>query len=69
MTGRQSLLLAFARHSLSASAGMDRLQEHGQVSDLCVTVRDVAQADADRAIEWLDNHTPSALSGLRVSQI
>jgi hypothetical protein len=47
-------LLNFIRaHRLKPSEVMDRLQANGVVSDNCVTVADVAEADHARAVEWL----------------
>lgn len=47
-------LLNFIRaHRLKPSEVMDRLQDAAVISDNCVTVADVADADQTKAVEWL----------------
>jgi hypothetical protein len=47
-------LLNFIRaYRLKPSEVMDRLQDAGIVSDNCVTVADVAEADQTKAVDWL----------------
>ena len=47
-------LLNFIRaHHLKPSEVMNRLQDAAVISDNCVTVADVAEADQIRAVEWL----------------
>jgi len=49
-----SVLLDFIRaHRLKPSEVMNRLQDAAVISDNCVTVADVAEADHARAVEWL----------------
>jgi len=45
-----------AMHSINPTDAMNRLQCAGVISDLCVNVDDVAQADEQRAIEWLEGN-------------
>ena len=50
-------LLNFIRaHRLKPSEVMNRLQGAGIVSDNCVTVADVAEADQIAAVEWLSQN-------------
>jgi tRNA A37 threonylcarbamoyltransferase TsaD len=47
-------LLNFIRaHRLKPSEVMNRLQDAAVISDNCVTVADVAEADQTKAVEWL----------------
>jgi hypothetical protein len=49
-----SVLLDFIRaHHLKPSEVMNRLQDAAVISDNCVTVSDVAEADQTKAVEWL----------------
>ena len=38
---------------MSDNEGLNLLQDRGVISDLCVTVEDVATQDAERAVRWL----------------
>lgn len=40
---------------------MNRLQEHGIVSDLAVTAADVAAVDCERAVAWLKEQRAGGL--------
>lgn len=43
--------------NLTDLQAMNLLQDRGIISDLCVTVKDVAEADAKKAALWLNlNH-------------
>jgi hypothetical protein len=47
-------LLNFIRaHRLKPSEVMNLLQDAAVISDNCVTVADVAEADQTKAVEWL----------------
>lgn len=43
---------AFTR-KLPIAEVLNALQDHGIISDLCVTAQDVAPEDEQRALEWL----------------
>jgi len=50
-------LLNFIRaHRLKPSEVMNRLQDAAVISDNCVTVADVAEADQIAAVEWLSQN-------------
>ena len=48
-----SLPEAFTSCGMSDNEGLNLLQDRGVISDLCVTVEDVATQDAERAVRWL----------------
>ena len=48
-----SLPEAFTSCGTSDNEGLNLLQDRGVISDLCVTVEDVATQDAERAVRWL----------------
>lgn len=50
---KAELLKAVLVARLSDQQALDLLQEHGAVSDLCLTLADVAEADCGRAIDVL----------------
>ena len=64
MTPRQRLLTTSARFG-GITAALNALQDAGIVSDLVVTVRDVAESDCARAVAWLERPgaLPSRLKG------
>jgi hypothetical protein len=48
------LRTAFRKAGLSEQEGMNVLQgESGMISDLCVEIEDVAQADIECAVRWI----------------
>ena len=44
---------AIASCGVSHDEGLNLLQDRGIISDLCITVDDVATQDAERAVRWL----------------
>lgn len=47
------------RNLLDPTLAMNGLQDAGMVSDNCVTARDVAKSDEQRAILWLELNSPA----------
>ncbi len=53
MTTLQRILILAEQRGLSVVDMLNLLQEHGVISDNCVTFRDVPEGDAEIAEKWL----------------
>ena len=53
MTTRQQFLTQCARLGLNPTTGLNLLQEHGRISDLCVNLDDVPESDLRTAVGWM----------------
>jgi hypothetical protein len=54
----KAILQEFDRLNLEIDAGLNLLTEHGKISDLCVTMKDIANADGARCVEFLRGYKP-----------
>lgn len=50
---KNELIKAVLASRLSQNDALNLLQDHGAVSDLCLTIQDVAEADCPRAVAVL----------------
>lgn len=53
---RRAFYQAIKDRRLTSGEAMDMLQIHGVISDLCVTLDDIAEADLGNAIAFLTNN-------------
>lgn len=62
-----SLRKAFERHDINERYGMNLLQQHGIISDNCVTVDDVF--NEVEVCRWLDEHFSHVLVSNKLNKI
>jgi len=55
MTAKQALLTRAAKQGWTVTHLLNLLQEHGRISDNCVTFKDVPECDAVTALAWVRN--------------